>query len=1621
MNPKNFLQYLFSKYINLFATRLRTLAYKLVMRVCFASLAMTLLFVTGAHGDPIIKNELEDLNILISTVIGGQPNVLIIYDNSLSMGDNFGLDQVGNWDTDSVITRCEVFQNVNTDYARAHCIGNASGTNPCGSTECTGSRTGTCEEADDFERFLVCIQTEYDDDNDPATPSPLVTNVYSKVLSNACPGGGITDPLTECTTDTERAHAAAAIENEALIQAGDPANFTCGASNCAGDDVTDPDKSCNTPTEYTNYKSCMNSLRIQPTSATSATCPPNGVLCSKGIFGSTRMDMTQAAFFDLLDANDSLAGKMCDDPERLFDGENTFIKCSDFMFTPFRDVGLIAKGTGDPLPVLPLTGLEDTALINELTQEDTDILGILPNIMQYGGAASSVTSCTDPPDIDGDQGGFAGGSIEHITKVWRRARGLKAGGRSPMALALGFDDSHRSGDGPPFVKEDALNTYEIELKTDKAISCRSEFIILITDGGDTCSGDCLALPGSCPCPRRNPTACLPAVTGNANRRSSIQASSNARTYFARNPQQNGNFPGQVFPKEIIIFVIGIGINDPQDVRALNGMALTGGTHTTGIIKHLDAGCNAVGNVNLQINPLGLPDVFKDIAMAKGICPDPSGAQLQGCMMGQEDESTGVCTFGSTPVFDNNFFDCDISDPTCNVPTFLNSTDTENGESFAFFANTPEEFVKALQSISGFISAFSTSGVSPATPQSVAQFTSRDRAFVSILTPLAGERIWQGRLALYGFIADPNNPNAKIIVDKDRQEIFDVSGSLNLDATDFFWEAGKLLAEGDPTTRRLFSVDTTPSNPAPGELDPSTVDVFPSGASGTDVVGIRYKGERDDFDITLPPELFGISDADVTDPIPTFCTADPPNGIDDCTSDCSTPPFTDPLTDTPCETCVKDCIRDKVVEFMRGDTEIQAIADPMGLPTTTESQSETSMGFSCPDPDNPDPDDSLATCSVRLGPVFHGSPIIVGSPSPIFFDVGFQNFAKVFRNRTAVVYAAANDGFIHAFNAGDFRDASPSNPIENPFTGEDETIPFFNEGDGTELFGFAPPSFHPDAIAPPNKDPETPKDITTPPDYRFGDFKTFVVDNELERSFMDGTPLIADLYIDGEQNGIADIEGGCQSNPALDGVIDPCGKEWHTVLLAGYRNGGGAYTALDVTNVNKAEADLKKFPLGPDYPRHLWTVFDKNFGNTWSEPTIGRVRMLTKDADGNVLTVDRWVMFVGGGLDPLDTDPRDTSPAGVNFGNAFYVIDITTGKIIFKLHPSLASGPTDPQTKMVCEMSSKVGAFDYNADGYIDVVFVGDTCGRLWRIDVSEEIDFTSGNISETGLRGDANISVSNWTADIAFCATANDETSTAIDKCNDPSLIPLDPLTLISQRQPIFFAPTAVLDDLGRRHVIFVTGNRRHPSSGGDFGKLYNFIDEYSPSFLGGGTAVDIKTEDYITTNGIIIDLVPQGGFFQQFTTSGGTAVEGEFIVNFPSNIPTPSGEKGFGSPVVINRVLVFTTFDPDPTLENPCSGGIGNGRVFALDYLTGEPALFRIPGAQSLIQGSTSEQAQAAGLTAASGMPTPAQLTFGPSGNVVFSVAFSGSAALGGSSFLVWEFARLPANTSTHFWEEIF
>ncbi len=1617
-------------------------------------LILLLLIVYGAQAEPIKKNEVEDLNVIISQIVGGQPNALFIMDLSGSMARAFGGTQIGNWDIDEgTLTECENLHcgsscnNFTERVFAAHCAENVSNVSVCGSKTCIRG-FGTCDSQEQFDNFMQCI-----DDSGALTDAEIEDVLdlwcgdndgnYEPFSDDRC---GVNDSSTPNGTQ-EFEGAAAALDARASLT-------ECSAASCTADDDSDPfnDYACDLSSEYTDFRGCMLNLQAidinKLENCTGGT--DNPPYCQgEPAYGTSRMDMTLSVIFDFLDADDSLASKMCDDPTKLFDGTNSSISCQDFMTTPFRDVRKIARqqGSGNSKK-LPLTGEGDKNLIRQLTDDDGDALGVRLRPLSYSGEGN-WDGCTDSNTFRLAQGGFAGASQSHLRNVWKFFRRQEGDGGTPLAWVLGFDDSNRNGSsGGNVINNDALGAYRVELQSDPAIDCRPEFVIILTDGEDTCSGEPGGPSGS--------SQTSGGLTTNANRRSSIQAVSNLRTYYTRNPVSNR---GQTFKKEVLTFVIGLGIQDPAAKRTLNAMALAGGTHTDGIIEHIGPdGFPVPGNVSMD-NSAIFPqssefDVFKDLAEVKDIdSGSPTLAHLQDCKSADRSES-GHCHFQGTDIFNNTFFDTGAP---------FNDTDKKL-EDFAFFVNNADELTAALQEITDFIKVFSTSGVSPAAPQSSTAVALRDRIYLSILTPLTTERFWQGRLGVFGFVNKPGNVGNKEVIrrppsgaDLDNASvveslaIFSDDGTLNDNAKQFFWDGGRELAERDivASPRNLFTVESPdlslfdPSAPEDHPFDP------PDFSTSNGV--IRYIGdlvpfglEEDEDNQPIKPGQFGIRDADVTDPIPDYCMPEA-GPTTDCETLSGTAVDCTDTSDADCIACVKKCMRDEIINLFIGNTGIATVGDPMGEPSI-ESQSRqddgadpfTSMGFDCPDPDDEDGNGdfgSLATCSVRLGDIFHSNPTVVGSPSPLFFDAGYQQFAFNFKDRSAVVYVGANDGILHAFHAGEFRDPNAEGAQQddktNPFTLKEESFPFFDEGTGYELFGVAMPTYLPDSLATPFTDADSPADIVfgtpPPPDYRTGDFKTFVLDNITQRSFSDGSPIIGDVFIDGFPNGIpedSEICSGSVNTP--DGEIDLCGREWHTVLLAGSRNGGGAYTALDVTNpacgtdCGGSDALHEHVDNGTDvleYPTHLWTLFDPDFGNSWSTPSMGRVRLKVSDS-GTVTTVDRWVMFVGGGLDPVDVDPTD----GVNVGNALAVVDIATGKEIFKFHPtnSIPSGASAPDNadQMVCDVASRVGAFDINGDGYMDLAYVGDTCGRMWRFDISEPINVT-GSLAQSGRDGTLDIVADDWTGEIAFCANTDAECENNEGNVTVPQ----------NNLEPIYFAPTIVLDDLGRRHLIFLTGDRRDPSSITKSGKLYNIIDGYIPSFLAGGTAAGggtMRTASDLISAGQVIELEEQSGLDEQFITSTSgsfSADQGEFLVKFPGNLDNPEeGEKGFGIPVVINRVLIFTTFAPETESTNPCSGGTGLGRIFALDFITGESAFARIPGVKNsdLLEGTSAQKELAAGATVAEGMPTPAQLTFGTRGSVLMSVAFTGGPVAGGSQFIVWELPPLPTRTQTLFWEEL-
>jgi len=166
---------------------------------------------------------------------------------------------------------------------------------------------------------------------------------------------------------------------------------------------------------------------------------------------------------------------------------------------------------------------------------------------------------------------------------------------------------------------------------------------------------------------------------------------------------------------------------------------------------------------------------------------------------------------------------------------------------------------------------------------------------------------------------------------------------------------------------------------------------------------------------------------------------------------------------------------------------------------------------------------------KLGDIFHSQPVVVGSPSPTYVDTTFdpsnptKNFpfagagavastfdafrgTKATRTRIAVV--GANDGLLHAFNAGNWDAGNGA----------------YDTGTGREVWAYLPPNL-----------------LGTV--YNLGN-KT-----GSHRYYADGNPKVVDLWLDDNNDGAKATDG----------------SEWHTVLLMNLRQGGTGIFHLDLTD------------------------------------------------------------------------------------------------------------------------------------------------------------------------------------------------------------------------------------------------------------------------------------------------------------------------------------------------------------------------------------------------------------------------------------------------------------------------
>ena len=496
------------------------------------------------------------------------------------------------------------------------------------------------------------------------------------------------------------------------------------------------------------------------------------------------------------------------------------------------------------------------------------------------------------------------------------------------------------------------------------------------------------------------------------------------------------------------------------------------------------------------------------------------------------------------------------------------------------------------------------------------------------------------------------------------------------------------------------------------------------------------------------------------------------------------------------------------------------------------------------------DASGAQFDYILGDLFHSDPLQLGQPlRPEYLAAnlpagsttncatskGYFCFFAKHKYRRQVVFAGANDAMLHAFDAGRFQ----SNVVGGVQKGT------YDVGGGRELFAYIPR-----------------EEMSRLHDMRFSSSR--------HEFSVDGPVRADDVFID----------------PRHTGTPTSGEREWRSVLVAGLREGGNSYYALDVTQPDLLTTIAgEEVPTSPNYvpscitgsysasacgPRKygttLWEFSDPDLGNTWSKPNTGRIKIL--DSGGN--PIFKYVAIFGGGLDP-------DNPTTV--GNHLYMVDIETGKYIYKR--ALDAGtPSNP------------AAVDTDGDSLLDTVYIGTVAGSMYKVDLSTAVGTT------TLPSGDPVIS------DVAW-----------------------DPFKIFDTGgRPIFFPPSVLfVGDLGRYALAFGTGDREdmwNSAVASQEGRFYVILDNGRTAT----SAVLDETDFEIVDNDAAAPSTPQN-----FLLAPNAGREHGYVITLD-----PS-EKVVTRAFALAGVTAFSTFIPDTVSSSAgvCSSD-GFGRVYTLFTASG-------------------------------------------------------------------------------------
>lgn len=441
---------------------------------------------------------------------------------------------------------------------------------------------------------------------------------------------------------------------------------------------------------------------------------------------------------------------------------------------------------------------------------------------------------------------------------------------------------------------------------------------------------------------------------------------------------------------------------------------------------------------------------------------------------------------------------------------------------------------------------------------------------------------------------------------------------------------------------------------------------------------------------------------------------------------------------------------------------------------------------------------------------------------------------------------------------------------------------------------------------------------------------------------------------GQQNSLAqNADGnhiyGVDDSPAFlindvnnDGIIDPATDKAY--MFIGMRRGGRNIYAFDITPSVKMTSQSDTIT-----PKLIWVIQGGtgdfvNLGQTWSRPKVVRIRAKCTGSvcdDGNPATDDsesRMVLILGGGY---DTNQDNAIPAGTDsMGNAIYIVDPFTGNRIW--WASNDSSANLVLSGMNYSIPSEITTLDTNGDKSVDRLYVGDTGGQLWRIDLGDQIGASSNDGSSGYIFADVGC---NGSTRAASCSTTSNQDRRKFFYAPDVAMV-----------KDSNYSATANYDlvTIGsgdREDPLDLLTSNLSPAQEAVHNRIYAFRDY---NYRTGAPASTPSALTDNTTGGDLYDATANN-----LGTMTGSTLQAEidnYVKNSKgwyidlkeaSNVTLTNGlttrwvgEKVLAKTIVYNGTLFATTFIPanDSTAQNTCQANEGEGRYYELNYLNGSP-----------------------------------------------------------------------------------